>query len=309
VVGLPAHASDRAAVSAIERDFADPFVAVDGAAYYALATGSRGKHVQVARSTDLTAWDDLPDALPMLPEWASQESPVKYTWAPSALRRQLGWVLYYTTRDRETGFQCISRGRAALPQGPYHDDSSRPFVCQDALCGSIDPSPFVDDVGRAWLLWKSDENSERCRGASRIWSQPLSEDGLGLESSATALLTVDRAWEQPLIEGPSMLRSGGSTYLFYSANRYESASYAIGFAKCDGPGGPCTKASVDSPFVKTLGALLGPGGQEFFRDQRGAMWMAFHAWTAPRSTYADGGARSLRLAPITFESGEPVVHL
>jgi hypothetical protein len=35
--------------------------------------------------------------------------------------------------------------------------------------------------------------------------------------------------------------------------------------------------------------------------------MAFHAWTAPRASYAAGGARSLRLARLTFAAGAPIV--
>ncbi len=291
---LPANAlAEDAKPAAIAPDFADPFVAVEGDAYYAFATAAYGKHVQVARSADLVSWSPLPDALPELPSWASRGDALAYTWAPSVLRRRQGWVLYYTTRDRASGFQCISRATSVRPQGPYVDDSSRPFLCQVALCGSIDPSPFIDALGRAWLVWKSDENSERCGGLPRIWSQPLSEDGLDLESWPGVLLATDREWERPLIEGPSMFRRDDATYLFYSANCYESANYAVGFAKCDGPRGPCTKMTVDGPLLKSFGVHLGPGGEELFTDLAGATWMAFHSWTMPRSTYAEGGARSL----------------
>ncbi len=288
--------------AAATHEFADPFVAVDAGAYYAFATAAHGKHVQTARSYDLRSWIALPDALPVLPAWASHDD--ELTWAPSVLRRARGWILYYTTRDRASGFQCISRATSARPDGPYLDESSRPFLCQLSLCGSIDPSPFVDASGQPWLLWKSDENSDRCSAPARIWSQALSEDGLEVEGAPTALLTTDRSWEHPLIEGPSMIRNGASTFLFYSANRYDSANYAIGFARCDGPQGPCTKLSTDAPLVRSFGALLGPGGQELFTDLQGATWMAFHAWTAPHATYTEGGARSLHFARVSFGDGK-----
>jgi beta-xylosidase len=288
-------------------DFADPFVLRDGKTYYAFATAARGAHVQVARSFDLTTWTALPDALPELPKWAGRQASL--TWAPSVLERDRRWILYYTAQDAASGFQCISRATSARPEGPYADDSTKPFVCQLPLCGSIDPSPHIDANGKPWLLWKSDENSTACRGRARIWSQQLSPDGLALTGEPTPLLATDRSWEHPLIEGPSMFRSGTQTHLLYSGGWYESAQYAVGWATCDGPAGPCKKMTLDAPLVKSTSTLLGPGGQELFDDADGRLWMAYHAWTAPNATYAAGGARALRFSRVDLTSGTPVFSL
>jgi len=290
-------------------DFADPFVLREGAMYYAFGTGTNGRHVQVARSSDLRAWSALPDALPVLPAWASQRG--AYTWAPSVLRRGSSYALYYTARHAGSDLQCISRATAARPEGPYVDASSEPFVCQvsgdTSFCGSIDPSPFVDERGDAFLFWKSEDNSLRCRGASRIWGQKLSADGAAFVGSAVPLLTMDRPWEQPLIEGPSMVINERAYHLFYSGNWYEGSGYAIGYATCGAPLGPCKKITLDAPLVKSSLTKLGPGGQEFFDDGAGTTWMTYHAWSAPKSTYAAGGARSLRFARVTFTDGVPLV--
>ncbi len=290
-------------------DFPDPFVLLDGETYYAFATGiDDGHNVQVARSRDMMTWTLLGDALPVLPSWAKKN----FTWAPSVLRRDQRWVLYYTARDTSSGFQCISRGTAERPEGPYVDDSPRPFICQtsgdSAFCGSIDPSPFVDTSGHVYLLWKSDENSPACRTRPRIWSQRLSDDGLSVIGEPSPLLTTDREWEGPLIEGPSMVREGDSLFLFYSANWFESADYAIGWARCESPTGPCRKMTLDGPLMKSTGTMLGPGGQEIFKDTLGRPWMAFHAWTAPHTTYASGGVRSLRLSRLSFSNGAPTIE-
>ncbi len=295
-----------AAVVARLGDFADPFVLNAGGAYYAFATGAQGQHLQVARSRDLADWTPLQDPLPRLPAWARDNGGL--TWAPSVLARRDGYVLYYTTRDAASGFQCISRAVARQPAGPYVDRSSRPLVCQvgggdrreAALCGSIDPSPFVDAGGAAYLLWKSDENSLACRTAPRIWSQRLSDDGRALIGRPHALIARDRSWEGEIVEAPSMAVHDGRYYLFYSANWYASSEYAIGYATCESPTGGCTKVTLGAPFLASTGAMLGPGGQELFTGTDGALWMAYHAWTAPRTTYAQGGARSLRLARIDF---------
>jgi hypothetical protein len=306
-------ASDRASAAAdpadqLSGDFADPFVLPGPGAYYAFATGAQRLHLQVARSRDLAAWTLLGEALPELPPWALKAP--GFTWAPSALARRDRYVLYYTTRDAVSGFQCISRALSSTPEGPYLDDSSQPLVCQVAsnapFCGSIDPSPFVDSDGRPYLLWKSDENSARCRTAPRIWAQALTDDGLNLVGPAQTLLAVDQHWEDTIIEAPSMVLYGGRYLLFYSGNHYDTGNYAIGYATCPNLFGLCTKATLGVPYLTSVGAMGGPGGQEMFQDGEGAVWMAYHAWTTPKTSYRAGGARSLRLARMTFgPQGDP----
>jgi len=289
----------------LDGDFADPFVLPAGDDYYAFGTGAHGLHVQVARSRDLSSWARLEDALPALPAWAAREEGL--TWAPSVLTRGSSFVLYYTTRDAASGFQCISRALAASPAGPYVDRSRRSLVCQVAgderFCGSIDPSPVVDADGSPYLLWKSDENSAACHRSPRIWSQRLSPDGRELVGSPTALLARDSSWEGDIVEAPSMARHDGRYFLFYSANWYASADYAIGYASCTSPAGPCKKESARAPLFASSGDLLGPGGQEVFAAADGGLWLAYHAWTAPGASYAAGGARSLRLGRLDFSAG------
>jgi beta-xylosidase len=290
-------------------DFPDPFVLRDGTRYYAFATNAAGKNVRVVTSADLSSWTELPDALPSLPAWARANASL--TWAPSVLKRGSSFVLYYTARDIASGFQCIGRAVATSPAGPYVDSSSGPFICQvdgaHTLCGSIDPSPFVDENGDAYLLWKSDENATECKGDARLWTQRLGVDGISLLGAPTELLQRTQGWESPLIEGPAMLKSGGQYFLFYSANWWESSSYGIGYAVCTTPAGPCTKMTTDGPLVTSVGDTLGPGGQEFFTDPNGKTWMAYHGWSSPIVGYQNGGARSLRIDPIEFTTGVPSV--
>jgi hypothetical protein len=302
---LPENAPVIAPEGALDGDFADPFVLRGRDAYYAFATGDTARvHVQVARSRDLSVWTHLGDALPELPSWAVKAHGL--TWAPSALALRDRYILYYTTADAVSGFQCISRAVSARPEGPYVDDSSRPLVCQvgpeSPFCGSIDPSPFSDSDGKLYLLWKSDENSTHCRTVPRVWAQALTDDGLQVAGPAQSLLAVDQTWEHDIIEAPSMMRHGDRYLLFYSGNWYESGNYAIGYATCPSLSGRCTKATLTAPFLMSAGSMLGPGGQELFQDERGAPWMAYHAWTAPKTSYGAGGARSLRLRRMTFGS-------
>ena len=279
-------------------DFPDPFVLRVENIYYAYATNSGDVNIQLMRSTDLVNWEYLGDALEKLPDWSDGE-----VWAPSVLRRGDKYVLYYTLNYRETGLQCVSVAVSDKPEGPFKDSSSAPFLCQTDLGGSIDASPFVDSDGKAYLLWKNNGNDYSVRVS--IWVQLLQEDGLSLTGEVVELIYKDQIWENPLIEGPSMVKAGDKYYLFYSANQYESPAYAIGYAVCDTVSGPCVKPQ-NKPFFSSAGEAAGPGGQEFFTDPQGNLWMAYHAWTNPKVGYPDG-ARSLRIDRVAFVNNIPVL--
>src|SRR5687768_12066666 len=118
---------------AIDADMPDPFVLRVGSEYFAYATGSNFKNVQLRRSTDLKAWSYVRDVLPALPSWADWG----YTWAPSVLARSGGYALFYTVRHRDSGRQCVSVATSSVPQGPFTDSSSGPLVCQLDRGGSI----------------------------------------------------------------------------------------------------------------------------------------------------------------------------
>ncbi|MGH9277831.1 MAG: glycoside hydrolase family 43 protein [Acidimicrobiales bacterium] len=284
-------------------DFADPFVLRVGSTYYAYATNAGGRNVQVMVSQDLAHWEHLGDALPRLPAWAAPGN----TWAPVVLETPGRYVLYYTVREARSGRQAISAAASDRPEGPYADDRSEPLVFQVARGGSIDPSPFVDDDGAAYLLWKSDDNA--LQRPSSLWAQRLSDDGLSLAGEATELLRHDRSWERPLVEAPSMVRHGDTYYLFYSGNWWESNDYAVGYATGPAPLGPFRKATRRRAWFVAGMDGVGPGGQEFFTDTDGALRMAYHAWTPGTVGYGNGGARSLRIARVTFTGGEPVADL
>ena len=292
------------AVTAVHgQDFADPFVLRAANRYYGYSTNRGASNVPVVTSTDLRTWYSLPDALPRLPAWSTRGR----VWAPSVLARPGGYVLFYTTREAASGLQCLSRGFSASPGGPFVDDSTGPLVCQQGVGGSIDPSPFADRDGTPHLLWKSEGwgNGE----AARLWSQPLSPDGLNLVGSPADLLAQDRAWEAPTIEGPAMVRDGERLYLFYSAGRWQNTTYAVGWASCESVAGPCTKADGDAPLMASAldrTGAGGPGGTELVVDGTGQRWLAYHAWVPYEGGYP-AGRRMLHVTPLRFEDGVPVL--
>jgi hypothetical protein len=277
-------------------DFADPEVVQVGGTYYGYATNGGGGNVQLIRSGDLVHWEWLGDALPALPAWAAPHR----TWAPAVLTRPGRHVLYYSVRHRASGRQCISVAVASRPEGPFVDGSSGPFVCQLDRGGSIDPSTFVDGDGRAYLLWKSED--ETVGGRATLWSAPLSADGLSLAGRPAALLRAEQAWEHGTIEGPAMVRAGGAVHLLYSGSSWARADYGVAHARCTGPLGPCRR-SAGGPFLRSFGDAVGAGGAEVLRAAGGRSWLVFHAWTSPHVGFPN--RRTLRMAALSFPGGGP----
>ena len=223
-------------------------------------------------------------------------------WAPSVLATDDGYVPYYTSSDDASGLQCVGAAFSEDPEGPFVDGSGEPFVCQRDLGGTIDASPFVDDDGTAWLLYKND--GDCCGIVTELWSQQLSDDGLELVGDPVSLLQTTEDWEGPLIEAPSMARGVGTYWLFYSANWWDSADYTVGVASCDSPTGPCTK--LPEPWLASHGEAAGPGGSEDFTDARGNHWLVYHVWVTDAIGYDQGGARSLFAVPLDTTGDAPI---
>lgn len=287
-----------------EDAFADPHVLRVGDTFYAYATfdAEDPSNIRVIRSKDLVNWESLGDALPALPEWSMLN--VGFTWAPGIAQIEDNFLMYYTARDKESNRQCIGRAVSQDPAGPFIDESEKPMICQTDLGGSIDAYPFRDDDGKLYLLWKNDGNC--CNLGVWLWIQELSPDGMSLLGEPVKLLMRDQPWERPLIENPAMIEHNDIYYLFYSANKWDTHQYAIGYAVCDTVLGPCEKP-LSEPWLDYENPVMGPGGQAFFTDNEGNVWMAYHAWTG--ANIGDKlGDRTLRIDLVTFEGDKPVTN-
>lgn len=286
-----------------KQDFPDPHVIRVGDTYYAYGTPGlgAGTNIQMIRSDDLVNWERLGDALPALPKWAKLN--VGLTWAPGVIQIEDKFVMYYVARDKEVDRQCIGLATSDDAAGPFRDPSDEPFICQGDLGGSIDAYPYQDDDGRLYLLWKNDGN---CCGLDVwLWIQELSPDGMTLLGQPVQLVKMDQAWERPLIENPAMVEHNDRYYLFYSGNWWGSHKYAVGYAVCETVTGPCEKP-LSEPWFDYESPVMGPGGQAFFTDTEGNLWMAYHAWTGANVGNSSGGRRSLHIDLVTFEDDKPV---
>jgi beta-xylosidase len=302
----------------LRSDFPDPFLLEHEGRYLAYASNAGGANVQMATSTDLETWQFLwneqqstqrHDAMPVLPPWARED----FTWAPEVLRTGAGFVLYFTARHTASGLQCVGAASSVDPKGPFTSSASEPLVCQLDLGGTIDASPFRAADGQLYLYFKNDGNNPAFNKPTEIFVQRLSADGLSLVGDPVSLIRNDKPWEGRVVEAPTMVDRGGSYVLFYSANHYgwESSqtlsNYAIGYATCEGPLGPCTD-SPNNPFLSSTPqpCLSGPGHQTVFQTG-GKEYFAFHSWAVTATCKSSDRGRFMHITQLSWENDAPQI--
>jgi beta-xylosidase len=279
-------------------DFADPDVIEAGATFYGYGTNSATGNVQIIESDDLVHWTPLGDALPTLGSWAKPG----YTWAPSVIAADGGYLLFYTAEDASSQQQCISVAFSSSPAGPFVDNRGNPLICQGNLDGAIDASPYEDGAGNLYLTWKSIGGDD----PPTIWSAQLDPTGQSLLTSPTVLLEPSRYWEDGIVEGPDMVQVDGRYLLFFSGNNWQTSEYGTGVATCDGPLGPCQ--AVGGPILSTTSIYAGPGGPTVFQDNSGQWWIGFHAWQPDSVGYPNPRLlfiRKLNLSATGISVGGP----
>lgn len=299
-------------------NFPDPFVLPHEGRYLAYATNAERDqaNVQMAVSEDLVNWaplragDKLHDAMPVLPVWATRG----WTWAPEVLAHQGRYLLFFTAREKTSGRQCTGVATSTDPLGPFTSDAMEPLICQRDLGGTIDASPFRDEDGKLYLYYKADANA--VGKPTEIFVQPMTADGLGLTGEARVLLVNDKPWEAHVIESPTMVRRGDDYVMFYSANHFgwephqRLSPYAMGYATCTGPMGPCTDAPANpilySYADRQAGCLSGPGHQAVF-EAGGREYIVFHAHIARGGCQNARKGRQMYIAPLGWQGGKPVL--
>ncbi|HVF82731.1 MAG TPA: glycoside hydrolase family 43 protein [Sphingomicrobium sp.] len=318
LVSAPAAARQAAFVPVFQENFPDAFILPVGGEFIAYATND-GENVPMATSRDLVNWSFVRDAggakrdaMPQLAPWVKPG----FTWAPEVAKVGGRYLLYYTANHRAQDKQCLGVAVASDPKGPFVDRSPQPLVCQFDLGGSIDANSFRDKDGKLYLYWKSDGN--RIGKPSALFGVQLSTDGTALAGKPVDLKLGDREeWKQRVIEAPTMIRTPDGLALLYSGGYFgwndnqRLSPYAMSFALCSGPLGPCREggnrpllASFNDP--RELGCLSGPGHQSVF-SAAGGSFISFHGWATSKSCRKASDKRYLFVAPFGWENGKPVI--
>ncbi|MDQ2739744.1 MAG: family 43 glycosylhydrolase [Actinomycetota bacterium] len=305
----------------------DPFVLDNNelhSDYWAFGTGSL---FAVVSSPDLVHWTAQGTAMTTRPSWVVS-SGSWHPWAPSVIQSDQAcpgassggcYIMYYVGLSEQFDVNCIGVATSPTPGGPYIDQGplgsadslestgssatgpGMPVGCgDDAGEGNIDPSPFIDASGQAYLYVSTDRSCSvgSCGIQSTISVIPLANDRLQASGPRVALFAGDAGtWEAagvrtPTVEGPFMELHNGTYYLFYSGGSWQAA-YGMGYATAPNPTGPFTKSSANPILVQTP-TVVGPGGGDaLVTGPHGGSWLLY----AARNSTANA-PRTLRLDPF-----------
>jgi len=290
--------------------------------YYLFSTGGG---FPIRRSRDLVRWEPAGTAMKTRPEWAVPTGDY-HPWAPSVIERAgpcpgnggtRCFVLFYVSRhkDFEPETNCIGVATSPTPEGPYtdrgpledearsRDSKERPLGCgDDSGYSNIDPAPFVDSDGNAYLYLSTTNHCESvsgdCTSVREIGVVGLSPDLLTATGPRQALFSAESdTWEDapfaPVVENPWVVKRAGTYFLLYSGGDYQGP-YGMGYATAGSPTGPFVKAR-DNPFLRETDPALSVGGGMVVTGSRGGDWLVYHGREGSHRA-----PRTLRIDPVLF---------
>ena len=206
----------------------------------------------------------------------------------------------------DTGYDCLSVATAATispTDAAFTDDSTGPLLCQGALGGAIDPSPFVDPANDSpWLVWKSNDGGSA--QPARIWTEELDSAGTGFlagrsrrRSSTTTRWPTRgrRPWRTP----PCWRSAGRSTCCSAGASTHPRAMRRA--YRLRSPTGPVHPDRRPDPLVVRLGGRSRRGLA--VSEASGPLVARLRRLDRGCTSYSCGGARRLFVAPITIDPG------
>lgn len=267
-------------------DYSDPDVIRVGSDFYLVSSSfNMVPGLPILHSRDLVNWEIVSHVL------ANQEPSDRFekpnhgngVWAP-ALRYHNGeFFLFYPEPD--TG---IYMTKAKAVTGPW----SKPLLIKTAP-GWIDPCPFWDDNGNAYLI--NALAGSRAGAKSILTISRMSPDGSRLLDEGT--LVVDGHPSDPTLEGPKLYKRNGWYYIFAPAG-----GVPIGWEVV------FRSRNIDGPYERRV--VLAQGSTSINGPHQGA-WVTTEEGEDWFLHFQDQGpyGRVIWLEPMTWKDNWPVIGI
>lgn len=282
-------------VPVVAGDVPDPSAIYDNGQHVAVTTANGwAPSFRIFTSTDRSRWVLRGQVFRDPPRWAAVNM-----WAPEITKLTEGrYAVYYSARSkrgRDPWF-CIGAAFATSATGPYRDLGA-PIRCGEE--GSIDPYVLRDESGRRTLVFKTDGNE--FQRPTAIWAQAMNEEGTRVEGRAKVIMRNDSRWEGGVIEGPSIVQSGGYFHMLYSGGLFGGTvgcDYALGVARSRTLMGEWEKFP-GNPILTGGNGWSCPGHGSVYRGPSGTLDALYHAYPqgtgrlAGRQMIADSAAVGL----------------
>lgn len=249
----------------LEGHTADPAIRVFGNAYYLYPTSDKGRwectDFSVWTSKDLITWTKGGMILDVTTQltWANRKA-----WAPDCIARN-GTYYFYFCADMKIGV-----GTATTPLGPFVDALGKPLLERTKggkiTSNTIDPYPFIDDDGQAYLFW-----------------------GNGSVANAVTLkpdmVTVNGDPHEIHLpqfrEGIVVFKRHGKYYFMWSIDDARSPDYRVGYGIADSPLGPVTSVQ-ELVVLRQHGAAKGTAHHSVVNVPGTDRWyVAYHRHAIP----------------------------
>ena len=291
-IGVGLNAQFRYQNPVVHADYSDPDVCRVGEEYWMTASSFNCfPGLPILHSRDLVHWELVGAALVDYPGegWDAPDDDFRTTvqhgkgvWAPS-IRYHEGWF-YIFVGDPDRGIFMV---RTQDPQGPWE-----PPVWVVREKGFIDPCPFWDEDGKAYL-------SHGCAGSragnkSILFVAPMDPDGTCLLGPSRVV--YDGHLSQPTIEGTKFYKRDGKYYIFSPAGGVATGWQTV--LRADSPWGPYEERIV---LAWAEGTVNGPHQGAWVQTPEGEDWFLH---------FQDKGAygRIVHLQPMTWKAdGWPVI--
>jgi len=260
---------------------ADPSIRVFGDTYYVYPTSDKPNwqttDFSVWSSRNLVDWKKEKMVLDVAHDlkWANIEA-----WAPDAIVRNGQYYFYFCAGQR------IGVATARSPLGPFKDALGKPLIEKGSgvQTNTIDPYPFIDDDGQAYLYYGNGKIANVVR---------LKPDMVTLDGPPAGIpLNQFR-------EGIVVFKRGGKYYFMWSIDDARSPDYRVGWGVADSPLGPVR--SPDNHFIvlQKHGAAVGTAHHSVVNVPGTDRWyVAYHRHALPQG---GGYQRQTALARMTFD--------
>lgn len=265
-------------------DYSDPDVVRSGSDFYLVASSFNATPgIPILHSKDLVSWELVGHVLDVQEPRATYDLPQHGggVWAPS-IRKHAG-LFYVYWADADAGIYVAT---AKDPAGPW----SRPELVKAAK-GWIDPCPFWDDDGKAYLV--NAFAASRTGIKSTLVLSRLSDDGKRVLDDG--VLVFDGHLKQPTIEGPKLYKHDGYYFILAPAGGVP-AGWEVAL-RAKSPYGPFEDRVV---LAQGQTAINGPHQGGMVETSKGEFWFLH---------YQDRGAygRVVHLEPLKWVDDWPVI--
>ncbi|GGF71040.1 glycoside hydrolase family 43 protein [Wenyingzhuangia marina] len=181
-------------------------------------------------STDMVNWTEHGIVASLKDfSWARQDNGA---WAIQTIERNGKFYMYCPMHGGGIGVLVSDS-----PYGPFKDPIGKKLIDSDHVWNDIDPSPFIDDDGQAYLYW----------GNPDVYYVKLNNDMISTSGEIVKEPTKPANYQ----EGPWVYKRNGHYYMSYAST---CCPEGIGYAMSDSPTGPWEyKGMVVEASEKTRG--------------------------------------------------------